>query len=64
LAFITPDRNFPEEPLFAPFWATCMEARTFFLRLLEVQPATGVFTRNEGHPLETDLLVVDETSMG
>jgi exodeoxyribonuclease V alpha subunit len=32
-------------------------------RLLEVQPATGAFTRNEGRPLETDLLVADEMSM-
>jgi exodeoxyribonuclease V alpha subunit len=39
-----------------------MEAKTIH-RLLEVQPATGGFTRNEANPLETDLLVVDETSM-
>ena len=32
-------------------------------RLLEVQPATGRFTRNEANPLDCDLLVVDETSM-
>jgi exodeoxyribonuclease V alpha subunit len=32
-------------------------------RLLEVQPATGSFGRNEGNPLDCDLLVVDETSM-
>ncbi len=32
-------------------------------RMLEVNPATGGFTRNEGNPLECDLLVVDETSM-
>jgi len=42
--------------------ATGMEARTIH-RLLEVNPATGAFTRNEGRPLECDLLVVDETSM-
>jgi ATP-dependent exoDNAse (exonuclease V) alpha subunit len=32
-------------------------------RLLEVQPATGSFTRNEANLLECDLLVVDECSM-
>lgn len=32
-------------------------------RLLEVNAATGTFSRNEGNPLECDLLVVDETSM-
>jgi exodeoxyribonuclease V alpha subunit len=42
--------------------ATGVEAKTIH-RLLEVQPATGAFTRNEGRPLETDLLVVDEMSM-
>jgi exodeoxyribonuclease V alpha subunit len=42
--------------------ATGLEAKTIH-RLLEVQPATGVFTRNEGNPLETDLLVADEMSM-
>ena len=41
---------------------TGVEAKTIH-RLLEVQPATGTFTRNDGHPLECDLLVVDETSM-
>ncbi len=40
---------------------TGMEARTIH-RLLEVQPGKG-FTRHESHPLDTDLLVVDETSM-
>ena len=30
---------------------------------MEVQPATGSFGRNEGNPLDGDLLVVDETSM-
>jgi len=38
------------------------DARTIH-RLLEVNPASGGFTRNEGRPLECDLLVVDETSM-
>jgi len=42
--------------------ATRMEAKTIH-RLLEVNPASGTFTRNEGRPLECDLLVVDETSM-
>jgi len=32
-------------------------------RFLEVNPGSGGFTRNEGRPLECDLLVVDETSM-
>jgi exodeoxyribonuclease V alpha subunit len=41
---------------------TGIEARTIH-RLLEVQPATGSFGRNEGNPLDCDLLVVDETSM-
>ena len=41
---------------------TGIEARTIH-RLLEVQPATGSFGRNEGNPLDGDLLVVDETSM-
>jgi exodeoxyribonuclease V alpha subunit len=44
------------------FEATGVEAKTIH-RLLEVQPATGAFTRNEGRPLETDLLVADEMSM-
>ena len=42
--------------------ATGVEAKTIH-RLLEVQPATGSFSRNEGNPLNCDLLVVDETSM-
>ncbi len=42
--------------------ATGVEAKTIH-RLLEVQPATGGFTRNEARPLDCDLLVVDETSM-
>jgi exodeoxyribonuclease V alpha subunit len=41
---------------------TGIEAKTIH-RLLEVQPATGSFGRNEGNPLDCDLLVVDETSM-
>ena len=32
-------------------------------RLLEANPATSTFTRNEGSPLDCDLLVVDECSM-
>ena len=39
-----------------------MEAKTIH-RLLEVDPATGRFLRDESNPLECDLLVVDETSM-
>jgi exodeoxyribonuclease V alpha subunit len=42
--------------------ATGLQAKTIH-RLLEVNPASGTFTRNEGNPLECDLLVVDETSM-
>lgn len=41
---------------------TGLEARTIH-RLLEVQPATGTFTRNDANPLDCDLLVVDECSM-
>jgi exodeoxyribonuclease V alpha subunit len=41
---------------------TGVEAKTIH-RLLEVQPATGSFGRNEAKPLDCDLLVVDETSM-
>ncbi|HEY3855673.1 MAG TPA: ATP-dependent RecD-like DNA helicase [Verrucomicrobiae bacterium] len=41
---------------------TGMEAKTIH-RLLEVQPGTGAFKRNEANPLDCDLLVVDETSM-
>jgi exodeoxyribonuclease V alpha subunit len=41
---------------------TGVEAKTIH-RLLEVQPATGSFGRNEGNPLDCELLVVDETSM-
>jgi exodeoxyribonuclease V alpha subunit len=38
--------------------ATGVQAKTIH-RLLEVQPATGRFTRNEANPLDCDLLVVD-----
>jgi exodeoxyribonuclease V alpha subunit len=41
---------------------TGVEAKTIH-RLLEVQPATTSFGRNEANPLRCDLLVVDETSM-
>jgi exodeoxyribonuclease V alpha subunit len=41
---------------------TGLEAKTIH-RLLEVQPATGRFGRNESNPLDCDLLVVDECSM-
>ncbi len=41
---------------------TGLEAKTIH-RLLEVKAGTGGFARNEGNPLECDLLVVDETSM-
>jgi exodeoxyribonuclease V alpha subunit len=42
--------------------ATGLEAKTIH-RLLEFQPGSEGFTRNEGRPLDCDLLVVDETSM-
>jgi exodeoxyribonuclease V alpha subunit len=42
--------------------ATGLEAKTIH-RLIEVQPGTGAFGRNESRPLDCDLLVVDETSM-
>ena len=42
--------------------ATGLEARTLH-RLLEADPARGGFKRGEEHPLECDLLVVDEVSM-
>jgi exodeoxyribonuclease V alpha subunit len=42
--------------------ATGLEAKTIH-RLLETKPGTGTFNRNEGNPLECDLLAVDETSM-
>jgi exodeoxyribonuclease V alpha subunit len=41
---------------------TGVETKTIH-RLLEVNPGSGGFTRNEGRPLECDLVVVDETSM-
>src|SRR5437764_1870029 len=41
---------------------TGLEAKTIH-RLLEINPATGRFTRDESNPLGCDLLVVDETSM-
>jgi exodeoxyribonuclease V alpha subunit len=42
--------------------ATGLEAKTIH-RLLEVQPGSGRFARNENNPLDCDLLVIDETSM-
>jgi exodeoxyribonuclease V alpha subunit len=42
--------------------ATGFEAKTIH-RLLEVDQKTGGFNRSSDHPLECDLLVVDETSM-
>ena len=42
--------------------ATGFEAKTIH-RLLEVDPKGGGFKRNGDHPLDCDLLVVDETSM-
>ena len=42
--------------------ATGLEAKTIH-RLLEVDPARGGFKRDEEHPLDCDLLVVDEISM-
>jgi exodeoxyribonuclease V alpha subunit len=41
---------------------TGVEAKTIH-RLLEINPATGRFTKDESKPLACDLLVVDETSM-
>jgi exodeoxyribonuclease V alpha subunit len=41
---------------------TGLEAKTIH-RLLEVDPATGRFSRNEDSPLDCDLLIIDETSM-
>jgi exodeoxyribonuclease V alpha subunit len=41
---------------------TGLESKTIH-RLLEIDPATGRFGRNEENPLECDLLIVDETSM-
>src|SRR5690242_153005 len=42
--------------------STGLEAKTIH-RLLETDPRTGAFRRNEDEPLDCDLLVVDETSM-
>ncbi len=42
--------------------STGLEARTIH-RLLEADPGTGGFKRGEAHPLDCDLLVVDEASM-
>jgi exodeoxyribonuclease V alpha subunit len=42
--------------------STGLEAQTIH-RLLETDPKTGGFKRDETHPLACDLLVVDETSM-
>jgi exodeoxyribonuclease V alpha subunit len=42
--------------------STGFEAKTIH-RLLETDPRTGAFRRNEEAPLDCDLLVVDETSM-
>ncbi len=42
--------------------STGIEAKTIH-RLLEINPETGQFKRNEDLPLEADLLVIDECSM-
>ncbi len=42
--------------------STGLEAKTIH-RLLETDPKTGGFRRGEEHPLDCDLLVVDEASM-
>ncbi len=42
--------------------STGLEAKTIH-RLLETDPRTGGFRRNEDAPLDCDLLVIDETSM-
>ena len=42
--------------------STGVEAKTIH-RLLETDPRTGTFRRNEEEPLDCDLMVVDETSM-
>jgi exodeoxyribonuclease V alpha subunit len=42
--------------------STGLDARTIH-RLLEADPKTGGFKRGEEHPLDCDLLVVDEASM-
>ena len=42
--------------------STGLEAKTIH-RLLETDPKSGTFRRNEEMPLDCDLLVIDETSM-
>lgn len=42
--------------------ATGLEAKTIH-RLLEYSPKHGQFTRDDGNPLDADLVVIDETSM-
>src|SRR3954453_20212413 len=42
--------------------ATSLQAKTIH-RLLEIQPGSGRFGRNENNPLDCDLLVVNECSM-
>ncbi len=42
--------------------STGLDARTIH-RVLEINPMTGQFKRNQDHPLDCDLLVVDECSM-
>jgi exodeoxyribonuclease V alpha subunit len=42
--------------------STGLDARTIH-RLLEVDPRTGGFRRDERHPLDGDLIVIDEASM-
>jgi exodeoxyribonuclease V alpha subunit len=42
--------------------STGLEAKTIH-RLLETNPKTGEFRRTEEHPLDCDLLVIDEASM-
>lgn len=42
---------------------TSRREATTIHRLLEWSPATGTFTRNAEHPLDTDLVLVDEASM-
>ncbi len=42
--------------------ATGLDAKTIH-RLLEFQPGSGQFARNATHPLEGDILVLDEASM-
>src|SRR5712692_9253856 len=42
--------------------STGLEAKTIH-RLLEADPASGGFRRDESMPLDCDLLVIDETSM-